>query len=118
MFTLLAACGGPNANVPDNTNGTFVRDTARIVSIDPALGQVVLDLHGRQVRAYWQTELAIPQQGSVFQNDPTGLRAPVGQYREPIKRVQAFDAAEGDRISFLGMWSGNQIFLRSVSVVK
>ncbi len=114
---LLAACTSPAVQEP-SANGTFVRDTARVVSIDPALGQVVLDLHGKQVKAFWETETLLAQEGSIRQPDEHGLRGPVGQYKEPVIHPQDIGAKEGDMISFRGMWTGDRIFLRGVTVVQ
>ena len=95
--------------------GTFVRDVRKVVSIDPALGQAVLDYRGRQIRAFWQTEIYQAREGMVAQ--PDRLKTAVGEYREPVASVQTFDAGPGDTIEFQGMWMGNDVFLRGIAKV-
>jgi len=107
------AWGGKKA--PVERSG-FIRDTARVVSVDNGLGQAVLDLHGEQIRAFWETQTSFAQGGIIAQPDATGLKGPVGQYKEPAVKHQVFAANPGDTISFIGMWTGKQIFLRSIAV--
>jgi hypothetical protein len=40
----------------------------------------------------------------------------VGQYREPAVKQQVFAANPGDTISFIGLWTGKDLFLRSIAV--
>ena len=120
-FVLALACAamaGCSASETDDSssNPLVIRDTARVVSVDPQLGLAVLDLHGKQVRAFWQTEIMLAQGGVVNQPDATGTRLPVGQYKEPVARTQTFAASPGQTIEFLGMWAGDQIFLRSIAI--
>ena len=94
----------------------FVRDTARVVSVDTALGQAVLEFRGQRVKAFWQTEVVLAQGGIISQEDATGLKLPVGQYKAPVVKQQEFKANPGDVIQFVGLWTNDQIFLRSISV--
>jgi hypothetical protein len=95
----------------------FLRDSAKVVSVDQGLGQVTLDLHGEQVKAYWETQTTFAQGGVVAPPDAAGGRGgPVGQYKEVAVKQQVLAASPGDTISFIGLWTGNQIFLRSVAV--
>jgi hypothetical protein len=93
----------------------FVRGSAKVVSVNQTLGHTVLEFEGRQVDAYWQTEVSAAQGGAVAQADP--IRPGVGIYREPEVRVQPLMIKPGDTIAFLGMRTGNSIFLQGVTVL-
>jgi hypothetical protein len=109
---VLISCAQPaQTSLPD---GAYVRGNARVVSIDPDSGHAVLDFQGRQVDAYWQTEVYLAQGGTLVQNDP--LKPPVGQYAAPITKPQTLNAKAGDTISFIGMATPSGILLRSVAV--
>ena len=133
-FLLLSACAPPDANpgapglqafhspnsVPwpaadQGEHGPFIRGTARVVSVDQTTGGATLDYQGALVRAYWQTEIATAQGGIVTQAG--AFKPPVGQYRPPDVRTQEFAAKPGDTIGFVGMRTGNSIFLQSVAVL-
>jgi hypothetical protein len=94
----------------------FFRGTAKVISIDQALGYARLEYDGRQVDAYWQKEISTAQGGIVTQADP--VRPGVGVYREPEVRVQPLSAKPGDTIAFIGMRTGNSIFLQGVAVIS
>jgi hypothetical protein len=94
----------------------FVRDTARVVSVDAALGQAVLEFRGQRVKAFWQTEVVLAQGGIVSQEDSTGLKLPVGQYKAPVVKQREFKANPGDVIQFVGLWTNDHIFLTTISV--
>lgn len=109
---LLVAC----ASRPQSPPATpFIRGTAKVISVDPGLGHALLQIGNRQVDAYWQTEVAAAQGGSTIQ--PDANKPPVGIYREPQVRNPAFTAQPGDTIAFVGLQTGNSIFLSGISVV-
>ena len=131
----LAACAQPDPSppsfgrmfVPDlkrplhddsqsSAPSPFLRGTAKIITLDQTVGYARLEIEGRQVDAYWQTEVAAAQGGFVAQNDP--VQPPVGIYRESQVHVQPLHAQPGDTIAFLGMRTGNSIFLQGVSVIS
>jgi hypothetical protein len=118
LLTLCTACKPWDAwgKAEEPQRAGFIRDTAKVVSVDHVLGQAVLEYQGKQVKAYWQTEVQFAQGGMVVQPDPTGLKLPVGQYRQPLTKQQVFEANPGDTIQFVGLWTDKQIFLRSISV--
>jgi hypothetical protein len=105
-----------NADDQSPTPSPFLRGVARIVTLDQSAGYALLEFEGRQVDAYWQTEVAAAQGGIVAQNDP--VRPAVGVYREPEVHVQPLHAKPGDTIAFLGMRTGNSIFLQGVAVIS
>jgi hypothetical protein len=109
---LLSACAATGGGADQNSS-SFVRGTARVVSVNQTLGTAVLDFDGRQVDAYWQTESAHPQGGTVIQPDP--LRPPIGQYREAQTSANSFNAKPGDTIRFLALRTGNTLFLQAIS---
>jgi hypothetical protein len=96
-------------------HGPFIRGTARVVSVDQTAGGATLEYQGAVVRAYWQTEITTAQGGTVTQAD--AFKPPVGQYRPPDVRTQEFAAKPGDTIGFVGMRTGDSIFLQSVAVL-
>ena len=95
--------------------GLFVRGTAKVVSVNPALGRTVLEIDGQQVTAFWETQTAVAQGGTVTRDDQ--LKPPVGHYVEPLVKEQEFAASPGDTIAFIGMRSGKEIFLRNIQVI-
>jgi hypothetical protein len=110
---LLSACADHPPQEP--ASGTFVRGTARILSVDQVTGHVVMDYDNQPTQAYWQTETSFAQGGSLVNNGP--LRPPVGQYSEPDVKTQAFKPKPGDTIQFSGMVTGHSIFLQSVGII-
>jgi len=100
---------------PAPQQGPFLRGTALVVAVEPTLGRATLEYQGQRVQAYWQTETASPQGGSVVRMD--ALQSPVGQYREAQVRTQVFAAKQGDTIEFMGMRTGDSIFLQSIVVM-
>lgn len=112
-LVILSACTQQAADPA--AQGPFIRGTARVVSVDQKSGCATLEYEGRQVRAYWQMETASPQGGSVVRTDRVGTV--VGQYREPEVRAQVFEAKPGDTIGFMGMRTGDSIFLQGIAVV-
>ena len=112
-LVILAACTQEAAD--PGAPGPFIRGTALVVSVDQTLGCATLEYQGQRVQAYWQTETASPQGGSLVRTD--AIRPPVGQYREAEVRMQALEAKPGDTIGFVGMRTGDTIFLRGIAVV-
>jgi len=131
---LLSACAQPPADSgapgsfhyrPPNTaawaaadqgeHGAFIRGTARVVSVDQTAGCATLEYQGNLVQAYWQIETASAQGGTVTPTD--ALRPAVGQYRETDVRTQEFAAKPGDTIGFVGMQTGQSIFLQGIAVL-
>ena len=112
---LLAACQPVTER--QDADALYIRGTARVVSVDPTLGRVVLDYQRRRVEAYWQTEHSYAQGGSVAKSDGP-LQPAVGAYREPSLKAQEFQGLPGDTIEFVGMWTGRSIFLQGVAVVS
>jgi hypothetical protein len=94
----------------------FVRGTAKVISLDQTLGYVRLEIDGTQVDAYWQTEVAAAQGGFVALND--SVRPPVGVYREAEVHAQSLRAKPGDIVAFMGMRTGNSIFLQGIAVIS
>lgn len=112
---LLAACQ-PVAEKQDS-GARYVRGTARVISVDSALGRVVLDYQHQQVEAYWQTEVLYAQGGSVVAPD-SPFKTPVGLYMESSIKGQEFPGKPGDTVAFMGLRTGRSIFLQAVSVVS
>ena len=110
----LGACA--TQEQPPAAQTPFVRGTAKVVSVNAVAGHAVLDLQGRRIDAYWQTEVAAAQGGSTIQPDVN--KAPVGIYHEPEVHAPTFDAQPGDTIAFLGMQTGNSIFLQGIAVIS
>ena len=94
----------------------FIRGTARVITVDAVVGQALLDFQGRQVYGYWLTSRQLAQPGTVEQADP--LKPPVGQYQEAVEKPEIFAAVPGDTIEFVGMRTGNDIFLRNISIIR
>jgi hypothetical protein len=114
---LLCACAAPAGEdqEPLDPNSPFVRGTARVVSVNQSLGQIILEFEGRQVEAFWQTESSRAQlRGEFVQNNPAA--GPVGHYYEAQVNSHAFDVRPGDIIHFIGFRTGQSIFLRSAVV--
>jgi len=128
---LFAACAPTPANpgafhyLPPNTahwpaadqggHGAFIRGSARVVSVDQTLGSATLDYQGNLVHAYWQTETMAAQGGAITPADV--LKPPVGQYREADVRMQEFAAKPGDTVGFVGLRTGDTIFLQGIAVL-
>ncbi len=108
----LIACAHPTDAPP--SAGSYVRGSARVISIEPENGHALLEFQGRRIDAYWQTETYLAQGGSLVQNDP--LKPPVGQYAEPVPKAQTLNAKAGDTITFIGISSPSGILLRAVAV--
>jgi hypothetical protein len=114
---MVAACGETVVKQEEAApNPLVVKGKAKVVSVDNTLGLAVLEYEGKRVRSYWQTETVLAQRGTVRADDP--VKAPVGEYREPVVRAEVFGATPGDTIDFVGMWTGKDILLRGVAVVK
>ena len=93
----------------------FVEGRARVISVDPILGQTWLEIDGHRVNAYWQTEAVQARGGAMISNGP--LRPPIGEYREPVTHATPFPARPGDLISYVALQTGDDLLLRGVSVV-
>jgi hypothetical protein len=112
-LAMLSGCAHPEKEpLPNNT---YLRGSAKVVSISAENGHAVLDYEGRQVNAYWQTEVYLAQGGAFLQNDR--MKPPVGQYAEPVAQPQTIHAKAGDTIAFVGMTTPSGILLRAVTVV-
>ena len=62
-LVLIAGCAKPEkAALPNNT---YLRGNAKIISIEPENGHAILQYDGRQIDAYWQTEVYLAQGGGV-----------------------------------------------------
>jgi hypothetical protein len=115
MCLAMAACGQsrPAADVPPYG---FVRGQARVVAVDPVLGRAILDIGGRHIQAYWNTQRVLAGPGSFFTDGP--LSAPTVNAHDPIVREQNFPAKPGELIAYIGMRTGeDDLFLRGVTVV-
>lgn len=113
-LSVLPACQAHPA-APD-VEGPLISEQARVVEVDPLLGQVLLDMGGRQVWGYWQTEAALAAGGTVSRNGPMGTT--VGDYKPATVRDVPFPARAGDTIAFIGMKTGDEILLRRVTVLS
>ena len=111
----MAACSQQAATTTTDDGGLFVRGTAKVVSVNLAMGRTVLEIDGRQVTAFWETHTALARTGSITREDQ--FKAPVGHYEEPVVREQEFAANPGDTIAFIGMKSGKELFLRTIQVI-
>jgi hypothetical protein len=114
LCTCLAGCAEHKDDTLSPATNIYVRGSAKVVSLEPASGHAVLEFQGRQVDAYWQTERYVAQGGAIVKNDP--LKPAVGQYAEPLPRMQTIQAKPGDTITIVGLSTPSGILLRSVVV--
>ena len=93
-------------------SGAFLRGQAKVVSVDPVLGRALLEYKGRRVYGFWEVESA---QARTWPMEVTinGADGPL----QPVVSSQEFPAQPGDTIAFVGMQTGDNIYLRGVSVV-
>ena len=117
---LLAACSqkpkeetDPYAH-PHESVG-YIEGSARILSLDKAMGHAVLEIDGKQVQAYWLLQTDFAQGGVITGDNP--VTPGVAQYQPPLARAQNFDAAPGDTVAFVGLKTGNDILLRGIKVI-
>ena len=122
FFLLLLFMGGCAQEVitpaPDQAgSGAFIRGQARVLSVEPTLGRALLEFDGRQVWSYWQQERVFArEQGTVVRPNP--VAGPQGLYSETIIQRQEFAAQPGDTIAFVGLRTGESIFLRGISIIN
>jgi hypothetical protein len=127
----LSACSEPNTSVPASSSGfgspdlrrwkgaedpgLGIRGTARVLSVDRPTGSAVLNYNGQRVQVYWQTETVY---APVLTGTPlNSTTAPSGKYLEPQVVDHNFPAKPGDTIAFLGIQTGDAIFLQGVAVI-
>jgi hypothetical protein len=107
----------PPRNLDEESSATslYLRGTAQVISVDRPTGSAVLNFSGRHVLAYWQTETVYAPVLTGTQLNST--TAPSGAYLEPQAVDRNFPAKPGDTIAFLGMHTGDSIFLQGVTVI-
>ncbi len=116
-----ARFGSPDFHPPRNledessASGLYLRGTAQVISIDRPTGSAVLNYGGQRVLAFWQTETTYAQVLTGTQLNST--TAPSGSYLESRVVDHSFPARPGDTIAFLGMNTGDAIFLQGVAVI-
>jgi hypothetical protein len=113
LLFLLPACA--HKTNPNPAQATFVQGKATVLQIDHTLGMALLKINGKQTRAYWDTEYAVPQDGAIANSGP--FQTPVGNYREPVTQRIDIPAKPGDTILYRGMQTHDEILLRAVQVV-
>jgi len=115
-----AACGGPPKEQADpfarpHESVGYINGTAKVLSLDKALGHAVLQIDDQQVQAYWILQTDLAQGGLVSTDNP--VTPGYGQYTPPQARTQNFDAVPGDTIAFVGLKTGDDILLRGIKVI-
>jgi len=115
LFLLMVAGCSEHADTQMVQENGMVKGIAKVVDINEDIASVTLEIDGKTVRGYWELEHSLAQGGTVVQNGP--MKSPVGDYHEPIVQRQGFPAQLGDTIVFVGMRTGQSIFLRGVQVV-
>ena len=114
-LVLAFGCAHPESSVNTPATG-FIEGQARVVSVDQVLGRAVLEIGGREVRAFWLTQSTTPQlRGAVSRSGP--VNSPTGVYYEAAVQRQTFPAEPGDLIAFVALRTGDELFLRGVTVV-
>src|SRR4051812_7018609 len=92
VFAFLAACSQhPDTHVTKD-NG-MLKGVARVVSVNDDVGTVTLEIEGKKVPGYWELDRSFAQAGAVVKTGP--MKAPVGDYHEPIVQRQGFPAQPG-----------------------
>ena len=105
----------PNLDEESSASSLYLRGTAQVLSVDRPTGSAVLNFNGRRVLAYWQTQTAYAPVLTDTQLDST--TSPSGKYLQPQVVDHVFPAKPGDTIAFLGMHTGDSIFLQGVAVI-
>jgi len=115
IFLALAACSSNSAS--KSNQAAFVQGRATVLQVDNNLGMAQLKINGKIVDAYWQTEIYIPQEGTIDNSGNGPFSQAVGNYKEPYAHHLDLPAKVGDTIVFRGMKTGDELLLRSVQVV-
>jgi hypothetical protein len=111
----LAACSNNSAS--NSNQAAFVRGKATVLQVDNNLGMAELNIDGKIVDAYWQTEVYVPQEGTIDNSGNGPFSQAVGNYKEPYSHHIDLPAKVGDTIVFRAMRTGDELLLRSVLVV-
>jgi hypothetical protein len=100
---------------PRTETSPFIQGRAKVLEVHNALGYALLDIDGKQLYAYWDTDPASGQLSTI--SSPGGFGQAVGEGKDPIVHHQDLSAQPGDTIIYRGLMTGPDLLLRGVAVL-
>ncbi|HUO07362.1 MAG TPA: hypothetical protein VM008_03610 [Phycisphaerae bacterium] len=100
----------------------FVQGKATVLQVDNTLGMALLKVDGKQVPAYWESDVVVPFRVEGVDTHraasaPANSLAPSKKEVQPVTQHVDLPAKPGDTIVFRGMKTGDELLLRYVQVV-
>jgi hypothetical protein len=112
---LLTACAQQPLH-PAPSASPFIQGHAKVLEVHNELGYALLDIDGKHLYGYWDTDPASGQTSTI--TTPGQWQETTGEGKPPIVHHQNFPAKVGDTIAFRGLMTGPDLLLRGVAVMS